>query len=150
MDGASCRSESGVRGFAHVVMEDTVNPNLLFLGTEFGLWISIDGGQRWAQYKGSDFPDVPVDDMVTQARESDLVMATHGRGMWIIDDISPLRALTPDVMTKEATLIPGRPAVQYFDVGGGWAEGDETFHGRNRPFEAQITYTRKQDTSLVI
>jgi hypothetical protein len=116
---------------------------VLFLGTEFGLWISIDGGQRWAQYKGTDFPAVPVDDLVVQARESDLVVATHGRGIWIIDDISPLRALTPDVMTKEATLIPGRPSTQYFDVSGGWPEGDESFHGRNHPFDAQITYYQK-------
>jgi len=93
---------SGVRGFAHVITEDTVNPNLLFLGTEFGLWISVDGGQRWAQYKGSDFPPVPVRDIVVQARESDLVLATHGRGIWIIDDITPWRALTPDLMSKEA------------------------------------------------
>jgi hypothetical protein len=135
--------ENGVRGFAHVIKEDSVNPNLLFLGTEFGLWISIDGGQRWAQYKGSDFPDVPVDDIALQARESDLVLATHGRGIWIVDDISPLRALTPDLMTKEATLIPGRPAIQYFEVGGGWVEGDETFQGRNRPSDAQITYYQK-------
>jgi len=135
--------DSGVRGFAHVIKEDTVNPNLLFLGTEFGLWISIDGGQRWAQYKGSDFPDVPVDDMTIQARESDLVLATHGRGIWIIDDISPLRALTPELMTKEATLIPGRPSIQYFEVGGGFAEGDESFRGRNRPSDAQITYYQK-------
>ena len=100
--------ESGVRGYAHVIKEDTVNPNLLFLGTEFGLWISVDGGQRWAQYKGSDFPAVAVRDIVVQARESDLVLATHGRGIWIIDDISPLRALTPDLMSKEAALIPGK------------------------------------------
>ena len=135
--------ENGVRGFAHVIKEDTVNPNLLFLGTEFGLWISIDGGQHWAQYRGSEFPNVPVDDIALQARESDLVLATHGRGIWIVDDISPLRALTPDLMTKEATLIPGRPSIQYFEVGGGWAEGDETFQGRNRPSDAQITYYQK-------
>jgi hypothetical protein len=102
---------------------------VLFLGTEFGLWISVDGGQRWAQYKGTNFPAVPVDDIALQARESDLVLATHGRGIWIVDDISPLRALTPEVMTKEATLLPGRPAIQYFDVSGGWPEGDETFMG---------------------
>jgi photosystem II stability/assembly factor-like uncharacterized protein len=135
--------ESGVRGFAHVIKEDAVSRNLLFLGTEFGLWISIDGGQRWAQYKGSNFPDVPVDDIALQARESDLVLATHGRGIWIVDDISPLSALTPEVMTNEATLIPGRPSIQYFDVYGGWSEGDETFNGRNRPSEAQITYYQK-------
>jgi len=78
-----------------------------------------------------------------QPRESDLVLATHGRGIWIIDDISPLRALTPEVMTKEATLLPGRPSIQYFDVNGGWPAGDETFRGRNRPADAQITYYQK-------
>ena len=135
--------QSGVRGYAHVIKEDTVNKNVLFLGTEFGLYISVDGGQRWAQYKGTDFPAVAVDDLVVQARESDLVVATHGRGIWIVDDISPLRALTPEMMSQEAGLIAGRGARQYFDVGGGWPEGDETFHGRNRPGDAQITYYQK-------
>jgi photosystem II stability/assembly factor-like uncharacterized protein len=135
--------ESGVRGFAHVIKEDSGSPNVLFLGTEFGLWISVDGGQRWAQYKGTDFPAVPVDDIALQARESDLVLATHGRGIWIVDDISPLRALTPEVMSKEATLIQGRPSIQYFDVFGGWPEGDESFHGPSRPSDAQITYYQK-------
>jgi hypothetical protein len=81
--------------------------------------------------------------IVVQARESDLVLATHGRGIWIVDDISPLRALTPDLMTKDATLLPGRPSIQYFEASGGWAEGDETFHGRSRPSDAQITYYQK-------
>src|SRR5208282_3139343 len=134
---------SGVRGYAHVIKEDSVDPNLLFLGTEFGLWVSVDGGGRWAQYRGNDFPAVAVRDIAVQARESDLVLATHGRGIWIIDNISPLRALIPELMTKEATLIPGRPSVQYFDVSGGWPEGDETFRGRNRPTDAQITYYQK-------
>jgi len=70
------------------------------------------------------------------------VLATRGRGIWIIDDISALRALTPDLMSKEATLLPGR-ATQYLDTFGGWPEGDETFSGRNRPSEAQITYYQK-------
>ncbi len=140
---ALAAQESGVRGYAHVIKEDTVNSNLLFLGTEFGLWISVDGGQKWAQYKGSNFPAAPVDDLVIQARESDLVLATHGRGIWIVDDISPLRALTPDLMSKEAALIAGRPSIQYFDVSGGWPEGDETFRGQNRPTDAQITFYQK-------
>jgi photosystem II stability/assembly factor-like uncharacterized protein len=134
--------ESGTRGYAHVIAEDSVNPNLLFLGTEFGLWISADGGQRWAQYKGSNFPAVAVRDIVVQTRESDLVLATHGRGVWIIDDISPLRALNPDLMSKEAALLPGR-SIQYFHANGGWAEGDESFNGRGRPEDAQITYYQK-------
>ena len=134
--------DSGVRGYAHVIKEDSVNPNLLFLGTEIGLWISADGGQHWAQYKGSNFPAVAVRDIAVQAREGDLVLATHGRGIWIIDDIAPLRALTPELMSKEATLIPGR-VIQYLDAPGGWPEGDETFSGQNRPSEAQITYYQK-------
>ena len=134
--------ESGVRGYAHVIKEDSVNSQLLFLGTEVGLWISIDGGQHWAQYKGSNFPAVAVRDIAVQAREGDVVLATHGRGIWIIDDISGLRALTPDLMSKEATLIPGR-SIQYIESFGGWPEGDESFSGRNRPSEAQITYYQK-------
>jgi len=133
----------GVRGYAHVIKEDTVNPNLLFVGTEFGLWISHDGGQRWAQYKGSNFPAAAVRDIVVHAREADLVLATHGRGIWIVDDISSLRALTPDLMSKEAALIPGKPVIQYFQANGGWAEGDESFAGRGRPDDAQITYYQR-------
>jgi photosystem II stability/assembly factor-like uncharacterized protein len=135
--------QNGVLGYAHVIKEDTVDPNLLFLGTEFGLWISVDGGQHWAQYKASNFPSVAVRDLVVHARESDLVLATHGRGIWIIDDISPLRALTPDLMAKEATLIQGPPAIQYFNANGGWAEGDESFNGPSRPTDAFIDYYQK-------
>ncbi|HLV87073.1 MAG TPA: hypothetical protein VKV39_08870 [Candidatus Sulfotelmatobacter sp.] len=135
-------AESGARGYAHVIKEDSVDPNLLFLGTEFGLWISVDGGQHWAQYKGSNFPSVAVRDIVIQARESDLVLATHGRGIWVVDDISALRALTPELMAKEAALIPGR-SIQYFEAFAGWAEGDESFDGPSRPSEAQITYYQK-------
>src|SRR5467141_3386003 len=136
--------EGGVRGYAHVIKEDTVNPNLLFVGTEFGLWISVDGGQHWAQYKGSNFPAVAARDLVVHPRESDLVMATHGRGIWIIDDISPLRALTPELMDKDAALIAGKPLVEYISANGGWPEGDETFIGSSRPADAYITYYQKR------
>ena len=85
--------EQGVRGYAHVIKEDTVEPSLLFLGTEMGLWISLDGGGDWAEFKGGDFPSVPVRDLQVHPREGDLVLATHGRGIWIVDDLTPLRAL---------------------------------------------------------
>ncbi len=136
-------NDGGVRGYAHVIAEDTVDPNLLFVGTEFGLWISIDGGAHWAQYKGSNFPSVAVRDIVIHPRESDLVLATHGRGIWIIDDISPLRALTPDFMAKGAAVLEGRPVVQYLQANGGWAYGDESFVGPSRPGDASITYYQK-------
>jgi hypothetical protein len=133
-------ADSGVRGYAHVVKEDTVSPNLLFLGTEFGLWVSLDGGKHWAQYKGHNFPNVAVCDMVLQPRDSDLVIATHGRGIWIIDDITPLRHLTPDVIAKEAVFLAGRPAQQRISTFGGWAEGSAAFSGPNPPNGAWITY----------
>jgi photosystem II stability/assembly factor-like uncharacterized protein len=133
---------SGVTGYAHVVTEDTVDPNLLFLGTELGLWISIDGGRQWAQYKGSGFPAAAVRDIAVQPRESDLVLATHGRGIWIIDDISSLRALTPDLMAKNAVLLDST-SIQYLNSNGGWPEGDSTFAGPSRTTDAFITYYQK-------
>jgi photosystem II stability/assembly factor-like uncharacterized protein len=135
--------ENGAVGYAHVIKEDSVDANLLFLGTEMGLWISYDGGMHWAQYKATNFPAAAVRDIALQARDSDLVLATHGRGIWIIDDISPLRALTPDLMAKDAVLLEGRPAIQYFQANGGWAEGDESFNGPSRPGDAFITYYQK-------
>jgi len=136
--------ESGVRGYAHVIKEDTVKPDLLFLGTEFGLWISLDGGKQWAQYKGHDFPDVAVRDLVVQPRESDLVIATHGRGIWIIDDISPLRRLTPEVLAQDAVFIQGRPTQQRMFAIGGWSEGNAAFSGDNPADGALITYYQKK------
>ncbi|HET8888168.1 MAG TPA: sialidase [Candidatus Angelobacter sp.] len=133
---------SGVTGYAHVITEDTVDRNLLFLGTEFGLWISIDGGKQWAQYKGSGFPSVAVRDIVVQPRESDLVLATHGRGIWIIDDISSLRTLTPELMAQDAVLLDST-SIQYLNSNGGWPEGDATFSGPSRTQDAFITYYQK-------
>jgi hypothetical protein len=135
---------SGVRGFAHVIKEDTVSPNLLFLGTEFGFWVSLDDGKHWAQYKGHEFPCVPVRDIVVQSRNSDLVVATHGRGIWIIDDITPLRKLTPDVMAKDVVFLQGKPPQQRLVSNGGWAEGSATYNGPNSPDAAVITYYQKK------
>jgi photosystem II stability/assembly factor-like uncharacterized protein len=131
---------SGVRGYAHVIKEDPVNSNILYLGTEFGLWISLDGGGHWAQYKGHELPTVAVRDIVVHPRESDLVFATHGRGIWIIDDISPLRKLTPDVMKQDAIFLQAKPAQQRLEANGGWAEGSAAFSGPNPPDAALITY----------
>jgi photosystem II stability/assembly factor-like uncharacterized protein len=136
---------SPVRGYAHVVKQDLVNRDLLYVGTEFGLWISLDGGQRWAQYKGGDMPvGVAVRDLAIHPRDHDLVVATHGRGIWIIDDITPLRALTPDALAKEAFFIQAKPAVQSISGGGGWANGDAEFTGDNPTDEAVITYYQRR------
>lgn len=135
--------QAGGRGYAHVIKEDTVKPSLLFVGTELGLWVSIDGGQHWAQYKGTNFPAVAVRDLLVHPRTSDLVLATHGRGIWIIDDISSLRALTYEVMAEEAAFLPAPPAVQYINAQGGWPEGDNSFNGPGRPAAALISYYQR-------
>jgi photosystem II stability/assembly factor-like uncharacterized protein len=133
----------GVGGYAHVVKEDRVNPDILFVGTEFGLFMSLDGGANWAQFKPNNFPDVAVRDIAIQERDDDLVLATHGRGIWVIDDLSPLRALTPDKLAATAVLIPGPPVQQRIQGNGGWAEGDATYAGENPPNGAVITYYQK-------
>src|SRR5205809_2266463 len=132
-----------VRGYAHVIKEDLVKSNLLFLGTEFGLYVSIDGGKNWAQFKGNHFPAVAVRDLAIQPRENDLILATHGRGIWIVDDITPLRALTPDLLTQEATFVSARPVQQRIEGRGGWANGDAAFVGDNPPDAAVITYYQR-------
>jgi photosystem II stability/assembly factor-like uncharacterized protein len=134
---------AGVRGYAHVIKEDTKSPNLLFLGTEFGLWISIDEGRSWAQYKASNFPAAAVRDLVVHPRTSDLVLATHGRGIWIIDDISPYRALTPQLMAEDAAFLPEPPAVEYIQADASWPEGNEAYVGPERPLSASITYYQR-------
>ena len=130
----------GLRGYAHVVKEDSVSPNLLFVGTEFGLWISPDGGREWAEFKGDNFPAVAVRDMVVQKSKGDLVIGTHGRGIWIIDDLSPLRGLSPDVLTQEVAFLEARPVEQRIAGNGGWANGDGMFVGENPANGATITY----------
>ncbi|MEP6820716.1 MAG: sialidase [Chthoniobacterales bacterium] len=134
---------SGVQGYAHVIKEDLVKPDLLFLGTEFGLWMSIDGGKNWAQFKGGRFPAVSVRDIAIHPRDNELVLATHGRGIWIIDDITPLRALSPDLLGQEAAFVDARPVQQRLEGNGGGAAGAATFVGDNPPDAAVITYYQR-------
>ncbi len=127
-----------------MIKEDLVNPDLLFLGTEFGLWISVDGGLNWARYE-TDFPKVAVRDLAVHPRENDLVIGTHGRGIWILDDITPLRALTPEVLEADLALLPTRSAVQTIGGGqGAWFPGNDEFVGRNPPEAAAIVYYQKR------
>lgn len=133
----------GLRGYAHVIKEDSVDPDLLFVGTELGLWISIDGGKRWAEFKGGNFPAAAVRDIAVQARENDLVLATHGRGIWIIDDVSSLRQLDEGFLAREAGFLSARPVQQRIGGVGGWSEGDAKFLGENPPGGAVITYYQK-------
>jgi photosystem II stability/assembly factor-like uncharacterized protein len=137
-------ADGAMKGYAHVVKEDLVNRNLLFVGTEIGLWISLDGGKQWAQYKGAEMPNVAVRDLVIHPRDAALVIATHGRGIWIVDDITPLRSLTTAMLSKEAAFVPAKAVVQRIPAQGGWVNGDAAFEGPNPPGEAQIVYYQKK------
>jgi photosystem II stability/assembly factor-like uncharacterized protein len=136
-------STSELNGYAHVVREDLVNANLLFVGTEFGLFISIDGGAHWAQFRGS-LPNVAVRDIVIHPRESDLILATHGRGIYILDDLTPIRALTPELLAKDLVMLPSRPAVLALPAGEQRFDGDSEFRGRTLPEAAAIVYYQKK------
>jgi len=137
-------ADAPVKGYAHVIREDLVNRDLLFLGTELGLWVSIDGGKQWAQYKGGDLPNVAVRDLAIHPRDNDLVIATHGRGIWIVDDITPLRTLTPEVLAKEVAFVPNAPSEQGIPSFGGWVNGDAAFVGPNAPDGGIITYYQRR------
>jgi photosystem II stability/assembly factor-like uncharacterized protein len=130
-------------GYAHVVREDLVNASLLFVGTEFGLFLSIDSGAHWAQFKGS-LPNVAVRDIAIHPRESDLLLATHGRGIYILDDLTPIRALTPELLAKDLVMLPSRPSVLALPAGEQRFDGDSEFQGRTLPEAAAIVYYQKK------
>jgi hypothetical protein len=98
------------------VIQDHVNGNLLFAGTEFGVFTSVDGGQSWVQLKGG-MPVAHARDMTIQKRENDLVVATFGRGFYVLNDYSALRELTPQALNEDAALLPLRDAYIYSQTG---------------------------------
>jgi photosystem II stability/assembly factor-like uncharacterized protein len=140
---ATPQDSKGIRGYVHVIKEDTVDPGLLFMGTEFGLWISTDAGAHWGQFKGGHIPAVAIRDLAIQPRDNDLILATHGRGIWIVDDITPLRHLTPDLLSQEAAFVSARPSQQRIEAQGGWPTGAAAFIGDDPAGGAVITYYQK-------
>jgi photosystem II stability/assembly factor-like uncharacterized protein len=137
-------TDSSVKSYAHVVKEDPVDASLLYVGTELGVWISLDGGKRWAQYKGGDLPNVAVRDIAIHPRDNAMVLGTHGRGIWIVDDITPLRSMSEDLLERDAAFVDGGPAVQRILMTGGWGWGDAMFEAPNAPTDAQIVYYQKK------
>jgi photosystem II stability/assembly factor-like uncharacterized protein len=126
-------------GPVKVVREDPNNPNLLFAGTEFGLYASLDRGRSWR--KVGDLPTVAVDDILIHPRDLDLIAATHGRSLYVIDDIRPLELLGDTTRGRDAVLFPIRPAVG-FEPLPGWVDsgGAADFRGGNPPAGALITF----------
>jgi hypothetical protein len=114
----------------YVVKEDLKNPSLLFVGTERGVYASVDGGGRWEPLT-TDLPVVAVHDLVIHPRDGDLIAATHGRSLWILDDISPLQQLSPAVLAADAHAFSNRVATIWKAISRGATRGHLLFQGRN-------------------
>ncbi|TMQ71127.1 MAG: hypothetical protein E6K80_06485 [Candidatus Eisenbacteria bacterium] len=127
----------------HCVREDSENPRLVFAGTEFGLYVSLEGGTHWMKMQG--LPTVAVDDIAIHPRDRDLVIGTHGRSVWVIDDITPLERWTPRALSDSITAFEPRAATAFYyrDLGGLWSQ--KIFSANNPPFGAMFHYFLRQD-----
>jgi photosystem II stability/assembly factor-like uncharacterized protein len=130
-----------VRSGAWSIVQDSVNPNLLFVGMEFGLYATVDGGAHWLKMSG--VPTAQYRDITIQKREGDLVAGTFGRGVYILDDYTPLREVTPQALAERARLYPMRDAYQYSELGQYEATWGNTTYP-NPPYGAVLTYSLGQ------
>ncbi len=135
--------ETDVKSYVLSIVEDPKNPNLMFLGTDDGLYISFSAGEKWQKWTEG-FPTVSTKDLVIQPREQDLVIGTFGRAAWVLDDIRPLRALAenPKVLEADIALFDPPTAYQaaYQQPTGSRFGGDALYHGENRKRGAMLTY----------
>jgi uncharacterized membrane protein YgcG len=127
-----------------VVREDPKNRNLLYAGTEFGLFVSLDAGKSWEKFM-TGYPTVRTDDILVHPRDGDLIVASHGRSIWIADDITPLQQLTPAAAAQDAVLFDVRPAIAYqndfhYDE---YVGGYKQFEGENAPRGTAIQFYLK-------
>jgi photosystem II stability/assembly factor-like uncharacterized protein len=139
----SIASNLPVNGAVHTVVQDGVNPDLLFAGTEFGVFATVNGGQEWFAMK-SGLPTVSVKDLAIQPREYDLVAATFGRGFYILDDYTPLRHAKPDMLAKEIHLFPVKDALLYIQTSMKYGQGATYFTAPNPEYGAVFTYYLKE------
>lgn len=131
-------------GTIHTIQQDSENPDLLFAGTEFGVYFTLDGGKEWFSLS-SGLPSVSVRDMTIQKRENDLVIATFGRGFYILDDYSPLRLANKDLLKTDGFIFPVRDALMYIQSGNKYGQGSTVFTAKNPEFGATFTYYLKKD-----
>lgn len=128
----SLKGDLPANGPVLAVAEDHVNPNLLFAGTEFGVFFSPNSGGKWIQLKGN-FPTISVHDLAIQKRENDLVVATFGRGIYILDNYAPLRLVTAEMLRGESFLFPVKDALMYIE--------SQPLGGRGKSFQGETYYT---------
>jgi hypothetical protein len=144
--GKSWTSISGnlpEKAYVQVVREDPKNPNLLYAGTELGLFASYNGGKDWFALNLKNLPNVSVHDILVHPRDNDLILATHGRSIWIFDDATPIQQMTPQILSSNAYLFSVRPALRFTSRFTRYGVGDKAFAGPNPPTGALITYYLK-------
>ncbi|HEX5735261.1 MAG TPA: hypothetical protein VF131_20700 [Blastocatellia bacterium] len=131
---------------AHVwiVREDPKNPNLLYAGTELGLFASYSGGSKWVKIGMKNLPTVAVHDIIVHPRDNDLILATHGRSIWVFDDATPIQQMSSEVQASDAHLFDIRPAIRFTTRFTRYGIGDKPFTGPNPPYGALITYYLKE------
>lgn len=132
-----------IKAFARNIQEDYKNENLLFLGTEFGLYITIDGGKNWSHFT-NEMPPVAVHFIDMHKKTNDIVMGTHGRGVIILDDISNLREISDEMLQKEVHFFTSKEAIMKESGGFGGTSTETQFVGSNPSSVAQITYYLKK------
>ncbi len=128
----------GLRGYVHVIREDPRQPNLIYAGTELGVFASFDGGEHWTDLQLG-LPPLPVDDLAIQPRANDLLIGTHGRGIYILDDATPLEQLAA-ALSKPAALFKPMPAYRYVPAPDTGDLGNQVFIAKNRPYGALLSY----------
>lgn len=129
--------------YVQVVREDPKNSNLLYAGTELGLFVSYTGGSEWNRLGLKNLPNVSVHDILVHPRDNDLILATHGRSIWIFDDATPLQQMTRQILGSATHLFPVRPALRFTTRFTRYGIGDKVFGGPNPPYGALITYYLK-------
>ena len=129
-------------GTVHVIREDPVNPNLLFAGTEFGLFVTFDRGANWRRMKNG-LPTVPVFDIQIHPRDHDLILATHGRSIWIMDDISALEQVNDDILKTDLSIFSGRPGIEWKMADYRGFPGTSLFLAPNAPNGVILDYYSK-------
>jgi hypothetical protein len=136
---ATITNKLPANGTIHTIEQDPVNSDLLFAGSEFSFYFSIDGGNEWIEFK-SGMPTSAVRDIAIQERETDLVITTFGRGFYILDDYSPLRNFRKEILDMQAHIFPVREAKMFVQTSGFSNQGSTYYKAPNPPFGATITY----------
>jgi photosystem II stability/assembly factor-like uncharacterized protein len=131
------------KAYVHVVREDPKNPNLIYAGTELGLFGSYNGGKNWVSLGLKNLPTVAVHDILVHPRDNDLILATHGRSLWVFDDATAIQQMSANVLASDAQMFDVRPALRFTTRFTRYGIGDAVFTGPNPPPGALITYYLK-------